>query len=358
MKQTTSLRRALEDPNLLNMAAPSWIAWRALLLGVMGEPLTAIELGHFQTLTGRKVSPTQRVSEFWGVIGRRGGKSRAIGALAVYLAALCDHREQLTRGERGIVLCIAPDRDQAAIVLGYAAGLLEGSPILRQQILRQTAEEIELRGGISISVRTANFRRLRGFTCVAAICDECAFWYSDESANPDIEILNAVRPTLATTGGPLIAISSPHARKGVLWEAWSRHYGADGDPTILVAQGTTTELNLEVDDKGKPKVQRHIDRLVAEDPSRAQAEYFAQFRTDLEAFVSREVLAIATDPERERPFSKRCNYVAFTDPSGGSSDSFTLAIAHLEDEIAVLDVCEKHAHPSNPRSSSRSSAKR
>jgi hypothetical protein len=37
---------------------------------------------------------------------------------------------------------------------------------------------------ITIAVRTASFRRLRGFTCVAVIADEAAFWYSDESANP------------------------------------------------------------------------------------------------------------------------------------------------------------------------------
>jgi hypothetical protein len=197
-------------------------------------------------------------------------------------------------------------------------------------------------------VRTASFRRLRGFTCVAAICDECGFWYSDDSANPDVEIINAVRPMLATTNGPLIAISSPHARRGVLWEAYNRHFGASGDSTILVAQGETTKLNLEVDAKGRPKVQRHIDRLYAEDPSRAAAEYGAQFRTDLEAFVSREVLTICTDPERERPHNKRNNYVAFTDPSGGSSDSFTLAIAHTEDNIAVLDVIRETRAPFQP----------
>ena len=50
-------------------------------------------------------------------------------------------------------------------------------------------------------------------TCVAAVADEIAFWQAEDgSANPDTEILRAIRPSLLTTRGPLIAISSPYAR--------------------------------------------------------------------------------------------------------------------------------------------------
>jgi hypothetical protein len=37
------------------------------------------------------MEPLERVEELWGIIGRRGGKTRAASALAVYLAALCDY---------------------------------------------------------------------------------------------------------------------------------------------------------------------------------------------------------------------------------------------------------------------------
>jgi hypothetical protein len=47
------------------------------------------------------------------VIGRRGGKSKAMAALAAYLAGLCEH--PLVRGERGVLLMIAPDQRQATI---------------------------------------------------------------------------------------------------------------------------------------------------------------------------------------------------------------------------------------------------
>jgi phage terminase large subunit-like protein len=170
------------------------------------------------------------------IVGRRGGKSKAMATLAAYLAGLCDHR--LVRGERGVCLCIAPDQRQAQITLDYAEAALAGSPILKQLIANRTADTLELTNRITIEVRAASFRRLRGPTYVAVLLDEGAYLYSDEwSSNADVEIVNAVRPGLLTTGGPLIIASSPYARRGVLWNTFRKHYGPNGDPLILVARG-------------------------------------------------------------------------------------------------------------------------
>ena len=216
MTPKVTLRQALEDEALLGstLAGDSWAAWRALLLGAMGEKLTKKELGIFTKFTGRDHSPSERVSELWCVIGRRGGKSRAMAVLATYLAGLCDYGDKLVRGEKGLVLLIAPDMKQATVLLDYAEGCLQSTPMLRQLIEQRTKDTLVLKTGITLAVRSASFRRIRGMTCVAVLADECAFWMSDESANPDVEILNALRPTLATTQGPLIAISSPVRSKG------------------------------------------------------------------------------------------------------------------------------------------------
>jgi hypothetical protein len=98
---------------------------------------------------------------------------------------------------------------QAKVSLDYAEGVLQSTPIMQQLLAARTADTLTLSNGISLEVRSASFRRIRGVTCVAVLADECAFWMSDDSANPDVEILNAARPALATTQGPLIAISSP-----------------------------------------------------------------------------------------------------------------------------------------------------
>jgi CO/xanthine dehydrogenase FAD-binding subunit len=109
-------------------------------------------------------------------------------------------------------------------------GLLEGSPLLRQLIEAQTAESVTLSTRCRNEIHTASFRALRGYTIVGAVLDEVAFWRSDDSANPDSEIVNAIRPATATVPGALLmGISSPYARRGVLWDMYRRYYGKPGD---------------------------------------------------------------------------------------------------------------------------------
>jgi hypothetical protein len=166
-----------------------------LLIAAMGEPLTEDQRTLFAELTGgRPQEPLQRVEEFVGVIGRRGGKSRAIAVLATYIAALCSHTDTLVPGETGLVLIIAPDQRQALIVLEYIAATFAATPILSLLVASRTADTLTLTTRVSIEVRSASFRRLCGPTYLAVISDEAAFWHLDESANPDVEILNAVRP--------------------------------------------------------------------------------------------------------------------------------------------------------------------
>ena len=108
--------------------------------------------------------------------------------------------------------------------------------------------------------------------------------------NPsDTEILGALRPTLLTTKGPLIALSSPYARKGALWDTYKRHFGPDGDPHILVAKGATRDFNPEVS-------QADVDRAIERDPAKNCAEYLAEFRTDVEGFVTQEAVQACVSP--------------------------------------------------------------
>src|SRR6202040_2811828 len=117
-----------------------------------------------------------------------------------------------------------------------------------------------------------------GITLVGVLGDEIAFFQSEGSANPDSEILNAVRPGLATTRGPLFMISSPYARRGELWRTYQKHF-ANGDPLILVAQGSSPDLNPSLP-------QSVVDRAMERDPASAQAEYGGLFRIDIESFAS------------------------------------------------------------------------
>ena len=124
----------------------------------MGEPLTKDELKTFTQFTGREKPPSERVDELWCCIGRRGGKSRAMAALAIYLAGLCDYKDRLAAGEVGTVLLIAPDKKQAKVLLDYAEGTLEATPILKQLILSRTAETLTLKTGITLEVRVGKLQ--------------------------------------------------------------------------------------------------------------------------------------------------------------------------------------------------------
>jgi hypothetical protein len=345
VRPIVSLRRALDDPDLLGsiLGGQTWLAWRAVLLGAMGEALSENEQEAFRRLTGRPQEPLQRVEEFWGVIGRRGGKTRAAACLAVYIAALCDHSDSLAAGERGLVMCLAQNQRTAAVAFSYAAAIFESQPLLAGLVTNRTVDTLTLSTGVDLEIRPASFRGLRGVTAVAVIADEAAFWHTDEtSANADTEILNAVRPALATTGGPLVVISSPYAKRGEVYGAYRRHFGPGGDPLILVAQGASRDFN-----PGLP--QRVVDRAYERDAEVASAEYGGLFRGDLESFVSREAIdAVVSVGVFERAPVKGIRYTSFCDLSGGSSDSMTLAIAHREKDVAVLDCVRERRAPFSP----------
>ena len=349
MKPLIGMRDALRDHTLLGyaLAGDSWIGWRTLLIAMMGEPLTAAERETFKQLTGLDHEPGVRVEEFVCAAGRRAGKSRAISVLACYTAALCDFTDVLVPGENGVLLVISGDQRQATIILNYIAAALEASERLKRLIRTKTSDTIGLTNGISIEVRAASFRRLRGPSYIMAIGDECAFWPSleDGSSNPDAEIVDAIRPGLSTTNGVLALISSPYAKRGVLWSAYKRYFGpANADRKILVAQGASRTFNPSL---CIGVVARALDR----DPIAARAEWFGEFRDDLTNWLSLELIEQAVDRNIiVRPPQPDIRYHSFTDGSGGVHDSFCCGIAHAEANIAVIDCLIECRAPLDPDS--------
>src|SRR5690606_39212632 len=70
---------------------------------------------------------------------------------------------------------------------------------------------------------------------------------------------------------------------------------------------------------------------------------------DVETFVLREAVEACVEPGCiEEPPRPGVRYVAFVDPSGGSSDSMTLAIAHRAGERGVLDAVREQRPPFSP----------
>jgi hypothetical protein len=240
-------------------------------------------------------------------------------------------------------LHVAVSKDQAKLVRNYCEAILESRPGLKRLIEATDAESITLTNGIQIQCVANSFRSIRGPTVVCAIFEELAFWYDDRYSNPDKEVLRAVRPSMLTTvpGALLLGISSPYAKRGLLYEKYRTHHGQD-DAKVLVWQADTQTMNPKVD----------VDTIAdayADDPVAAAAEYGGQFRSDLESFISREALdAVVSRNVYERGHIDGVRYVGFCDPSGGSRDSFTAAVAHTDGDKTILDAVRETKPPFSP----------
>lgn len=339
----TDLIAALDDPELFAPLFPrvTWGAWRAFMGALFGLPLDDEAAALYRYHTGRATLPDRPFREAALIIGRRGGKSRALALIAVYLACFIDFHPYVAPGEVATIAIIAADRRQARVLLRYVVGTLQAVPMLAALIDGEPlSESVTLTTGIAIEIHTGSIASPRGRSFAAILADEIAFWpTSDGAANPDTEVLAAVRPGLASIPASLLLMaSSPYARRGALWQAYRVHFGNDAS-RVLVWRGTTAEMNPTLD----PAI---IADAYEADPESAAAEYGAEFRRDIAAFVPREVVDAVVVPRRyELPYVSGTHYYAFTDPSGGSSDAFTLAIGHRDPSGTIVVDCVRERRP-------------
>jgi hypothetical protein len=331
-----NILEAIDDPKLFKpwfKDPETWKAWRAFLCALFSLPMSEEQLAVYRECTDRTDPPAVPVKEAFLICGRRAGKSLNLALVAVFEAAFSDLRSKLAPGERATVMVVAADRKQARVIFRYVRGLLTHVPMLAPLIEKELAESFDLSNGVTIEVGTANFRSVRGYSLALALVDELAFLKTEaeESGNVDVEVLNALRPGLATTGGRLLCASSPYARRGALFEAWTKHYAQNGDP-ILVWQARTRTMNPTVP-------QSIIDDALERDFSAGSAEWNAVFRTDVESLITIEaVRACIRSDASERLPNFRNRYSLFVDAASGSgTDSFTCAVAHREGDTCVLD---------------------
>ena len=335
-----SIREVVEGPFAEWLGEDDWTPWFAFLSALRAEPMSRKERAIFRECTGRKTPPSKPVNEAWVVVGRRGRKSAIAAVLGCYFSIYSEWPK--AAGETVRVLIVAVSKEQSKLVRNYCEAILNSRPALKRLIAAADADSITLTNGIQIQCTANSYRSIRGSTVVCAVFEEIAFWYDENSSNPDKEILRAVRPSMLTVPGALVlGISSPFAKRGLLYEKYRDHYGQENS-RVLVWQAPTARMNPQVDAE-------FIAEAYADDPASAAAEYGAEFRSDLESFVSREAIdAVTSQGVLERPRLEDTPYFGFCDPSGGSRDSFTAAIAHREGNTGVLDAVREAKPPLSP----------
>ncbi len=330
-----------------------WTAWRAFLAATHGLPMSQQEYDIFKACTGRKNLPGRQVDEAWMVVGRRGRKS-AIGALiGSYHAAYRDVTAHLAPGESARVLVMAKDLDEAKAIHAYALAILTDPALAFLLDGDPKGDEIKLTTRIDLKIKANSLVGGRSRAIVCALLDEVAFWAQKGSVAPDEEIVRGIRPAMANIPGSiLIGMSSPYAQRGLLYEAYVQHYGVEADD-VLVWKAPTLTMHDTV------PIRVWAKKEYAKDPVAAAAEVGGNFRKDVKAFISRDVvMALVAKGRRElTPCSwepneeaglqgpnasqpRRFSYWGFVDTSGGSQDAFTLAVAHWDWDrgAAVLDL--------------------
>ncbi len=342
---------AMTDPALFgrHFEGKSWAAWRAFLKAMFALPMSKAEREIYARHTQRDYSNADAVEIMHAVLicGRRSGKSRILALIGVYLAVMVDWSSRLSAGETGCVMILAASKDQARTIFKYCLGLLQETPIFERLVRKVTANTITLTSGIEIRVTAASFRTTRGVTAVAVLADETAFWWTDpNSAESDVEIWRALRPSIMTVPGARTLIaSSPYRRAGLLWGEKQRLFGQDS-PRELCWISETRQMNPSV-----PEAE--VAAELAKDYEAAKSEYLALFRDDLEAFLSREALdPVILHGVREIAPDRGVTYVAGFDGAGGDKggDSMTCAIAHLDRKAGyvVLDAIREWKPPFSP----------
>jgi phage terminase large subunit-like protein len=232
MKRKPSIIEAIENPKLFGSLPRfknlvTWTSWLVVLKAIFGLPMTGNELAIFIRHTGRITPPQSGSKETFLIIGRRGGKSFISALITCFIACFIDFKPFITVGETLVVMCLARDKEQARIVFRYVKAILNHVPALRTMIVDQRADEIELTTGVTIMVKASDFGGVRGPTIACVVADEIAFWPS-QGANPDDEVLSAIRPAMATIpGAKLLCISTGYAQVGALYDAHKAHYGKD-----------------------------------------------------------------------------------------------------------------------------------
>jgi hypothetical protein len=349
-----SIIRAAKDQNLFrpyladkNDSLTSWSRWMCCLRVIYGLKLTQ----PWQRLlvkrcTGRDPDklPAGGFKTILLLCGRRSGKSKIAGLIAAYEASLSGREKVCSAGELPMVSVVSPTRDQSRIIKSYARAALR-SDLLNAEITDDMRDMFKLENRVTVRILTGTFRHVRSYSQIAVICDEiCFFNGSDESHCSDTELIRSIKPSLLTTKGRLICVSTKYRPSGWAYATWKKHYGKDASKLLVWDSGSRV-MNPTLSEAD-------IDAEIEEDPA-ARAEYFNEWREDIADYLPRSTIEQCVLVGRKQLLPRpHVTYAAFADVSGGRQDPMALCIGHKEagTRKVVVDFLKQWPSPSNPLS--------
>jgi len=287
------------------------------------------------------------LEEFWGqpgnyslavwALGRRSGKTLMAAVTAVYAGTMLadEYKRCLRPGERFYIVSIANTIDQAKLALSSIKDLINGSPILKPLIVRETTDTLELSNGAVFKALPASSRGGRGMACPLLIFDEIGHALDTEGGNAaGASIFQALSPSTAQFGslGKVFLLSSPWVQQGIFWDLF-KQANSGQFRHMQAVQAPTWEVN--------PTISKEwLEQERLRDPELFNVEYGANFSQSLSAFLDPALVDEAVNRDRGPlpPLAKfRGKYFLSLDPAKGGRDAYTGCICHLDGQRLVVD---------------------
>jgi len=209
---------------------------------------------------------------------RQSGKSTVAAVLAVH-SAVYENRSTILLLSRA--LRQAQELFKVCLTIYQALG--RPVPAEAESALSLTLEN----GSRIISLPGKSGATVRGYAAVNRL-------FIDEASQVEDELIAALRPMMAVSGGRLVALSTPYGKRGWWWDAW-----ANGGAAWKRVQVTADEC---------PRVGRHYPggrvqflaeekRALGDRPFRQ--EYYCEFNDTLDQVFGEEIVKRAFSREVE-----------------------------------------------------------
>jgi hypothetical protein len=146
---------------------------------------------------------------------RQSGKSTSTALLALWTAV----------HEPGLILLFSPSQRQSSELFRKVLEHLRALPDA-PELAMESAARLEFRNGARIVSLPGSEATVRGFSAARLVV-------IDEASRVPDELMASIRPILATSGGRLIALTTPAGRRGWFYQAWTE--GHDWERIKIIA---------------------------------------------------------------------------------------------------------------------------
>lgn len=217
---------------------------RAFVKAISGEALAKDEIKLWRAATGRtglsfwRKSYTPRSwGEIWLLCGRRSFKTTLGAILTIWEAT----RRNVPAGQDWKIPILCPGLRQGKKgSLDVVRSIVKAIPEVAELVVADSVEAMTFATGVEVMALPPKVSLVQGWTCPLIWCDEAANFSQEDTSESNLaDILEAIRPSVATTNGGIYVCSLPGPDIGTIFEKWEQRFNEDA----LVFKASSVEMN-------------------------------------------------------------------------------------------------------------------